>query len=75
MKNSYPPLPLSLLYALGLATWLIWMIRLPDAARDPTPIHWWFPALGFLITTFLAVVFCLDRDARRRAGLPIEPVY
>jgi hypothetical protein len=37
-------------------------------------MRWLFPALGFLITTFLAVVFCLDRDAQRHecAGFPIN---
>jgi hypothetical protein len=56
------------LYALGLIAWLFWMVRLPDACRDPGILRWLFPAIGFFIAAFLAIVFCLDRDARRRAG-------
>jgi|GEM_PF-2253501 len=62
------------LYGVGLFAWLAWMIRLPDACRKPGSLGYLYPALGLVITAFLAVVFCLDRDARRRAGLPVEPV-
>jgi len=75
MSKRYSPSgTLRLLYALGLIAWLIWMIRLPEACRDPGVLRWLFPATGFLIAAFLAIVFCLDRDARRRAGLPVQPV-
>jgi hypothetical protein len=75
IERNYQSNTIPFLYALGLATWLIWIIRLPDAFREPGVLRWLFPALGLLITTFLAIVHCLDRDARRRAGLPIEPIY
>lgn len=75
MSKRYSPSgTLRLLYALGLIAWLIWMIRLPDACNDPGVWRCLFPAIGFVIAVFLAIVFCLDRDARRRAGLPVEPV-
>jgi len=73
-KRHSPSATLRLLYALGLVAWLIWMIRLPDACRDPGVWRCLFPAIGFLIAAFLAIVFCPDRDARRRAGLPVKPV-
>jgi len=74
IERNYQSNTIPLLYTLGLAAWLGWMIGLPEALRAPGLLHWLFPALGLLITTFLAVIHCLDRDARRRAGLPIEPI-
>lgn len=73
-KRHSPSATLRLLYALGLVAWLIWMIRLQDACNDPGLWRCLFPAMGFLIAAFLAIVFCLDRDGRRRAGFPVEPV-
>jgi len=73
-KRHLPSATIRLLYALGLIAWLLWMIRLQDACNDPGVWQCLFPAIGLLIAAFLAIVFCLDRDARRRAGLPVEPV-
>ncbi len=75
MSKRYSPSgTLRILYALGLIAWLIWMIRLQDACNDAGVWQCLFPAIGFLIAAFLAIVVCLDRDAGRRAGLPDEPV-
>jgi len=75
MSKRYSPSgTIRVLYALGMVAWLLWMIRLQDTCNDPGVWRCLCPGFGFLIAAFLAIVFCLDRDARRRAGLPVEPV-
>jgi hypothetical protein len=69
-RYSTPP-TLQFLYALGLLAWLLWMIRLHESTSVTGILHWLFPALGLLITTYLSVVHCLGRDARRTCpGFP-----
>lgn len=73
-KQRYPSAATVVPYALCLAAWFIWIVRLPDAVVQPGIQRWSFPAMGLLIAMLLAVVHCRDRDVGKRIGLPVESV-
>lgn len=54
MSKRYSPSgTIRVLYALGLVAWLLWMIRLPEACRDPGVWRCLFHAIGFSSPRFL----------------------